>query len=65
MESKISLFACLTCGEFGKGIFSENCIEYETHMCSIANINDEQKKRSFLQLRAIIDEEIAKLSGNI
>lgn len=59
--AKLHLFSCLTCGEHAKGKFSDVIDQSESHMCSITN--DEQKKDSLLKLRAIVNEEITKLSG--
>lgn len=63
MASKQNLFACLTCGEHGKGKFLDIFELSESHMCPITN--DEQKKDSLLKFRAIVNEEITKLSGKI
>lgn len=60
MESKLSVFGCLTCGEYFKGPILESITHFEMHMCCDETLVGKWQK--LLELRKIIDGEIEKIT---
>lgn len=61
MASKYGVLACLTCGEFVRSTMNETIQQFEMHMCCGQTTTDE-KRSKLLQLRNVIDKEIAKMA---
>lgn len=60
MESKFSVFGCLTCGEYLRSPMIESMVQIEMHMCNDEHLGE--KRQKLMKLREIIDEEIGKIN---
>lgn len=60
MASKFGVCCCLTCGEYLRSTMNDTIEQFEMHMCSIEP--PQEKKQKLLDLRKVIDGEIAKIT---